>query len=190
MLRQLNNRYLLLSNLINLQELHISGNLISSIVELSQSSQESLLFKSEMSSFYTPAVYYTGSGESDEKQGGLFDIQALEGLVNLRALNLSSNVIADITPLESLVNLEWLSLYDNEIEDISPLVNNSGIGSGDFVDVNRNYLDLSEGSTDILAVGELQSRVVNINYQDQKSSPSGSYIKFNPKNRREDKKSE
>ena len=170
----------LLSNLINLQELHISGNLISSIVELSQSSQESLLFKSEMSSFYTPAVYYTGSGESDEKQGGLFDIQALEGLVNLRALNLSSNVIADITPLESLVNLEWLSLYDNEIEDISPLVNNSGIGSGDFVDVNRNYLDLTEGSTDILAVGELQSRGVNINYQDQKTSPSGSYIKFNP----------
>ncbi len=133
-----------------------------------------------MSSFYNPDAYYSASGETEEKQGGLFDIQALEGLVNLRALNLSSNVIADITPLESLVNLEWLSLYDNEIEDISPLVNNLGIGSGDFMDVSRNYLDLTEGSTDMLAVAELQSRGVNISYQEQKIPTSGSYIEFKP----------
>jgi hypothetical protein len=59
-------------------------------------------------------------------------------------------------------------------------VNNLGIGSGDFVDVNRNYLDLTENSTDMIAIGELQSRGVNINYQDQKTPTSGSYIKFNP----------
>jgi|GEM_PF-620888 len=166
-----------LSNLTNLQELHISGNIISSIGELSQAS---ILLKQEMSSFYQPASYDLQSGPVEEKQGGIFDIQALEGLVNLRSLNLSSNIIADITPLESLVNLEWLSLYDNEIEDISPLVNNLGIGSGDFVDVNRNYLDLTENSTDMVAIVELQSRGVNINYQDQKTTTSGSYIKFNP----------
>jgi len=165
-----------LSNLINLQELHISGNIISSIGELSQAN----ILKEDMSSFYNPDLYYSASGETEEKQGGLFDIQALEGLINLRSLSLSSNVIADISPLESLVNLEWLSLYDNEIEDISPLVNNLGIGSGDFVDVNRNYLDLTENSADMIAIGELQSRGVNIDYQDQKTPTSGSYIKFIP----------
>ena len=88
------------------------------------------------------------------------DLSALAGLTNLTRLQLSGNNISDplsvgginqpdkaaafrehisdISALAGLTNLTALYLRDNSILDISPLVANTGLGSGDTVDVQRN----------------------------------------------------
>jgi Leucine-rich repeat (LRR) protein len=57
-------------------------------------------------------------------------------------------MIQDLTPLQGLVNLNMLYLAENQIDDISPLVQNSGLGKGDLVDIEENPLDLTDGSDD------------------------------------------
>ena len=95
------------------------------------------------------------------------DIPSLSGLTNLTSLNLEDNNITDISPLASLTNLTWLNLWDNRIWDISaledltnleslflgnnlildlsPLVANTGLGTGDVIDlrINRALSDIS-----------------------------------------------
>ena len=69
------------------------------------------------------------------------DISAVSGLTNLRILYLSSNTISDISAVAGLTNLTSLYLSSNTISDISPLVSNTGLGTGDEVDVRRNALN-------------------------------------------------
>ena len=95
------------------------------------------------------------------------DISSLSGLTNLTSLNLGDNEITDISSLAALTNLTWLNLWDNRIWDISalkdlnglesvllgdnlildlaPLVANTGLGTGDVVDlrINRALSDTS-----------------------------------------------
>ena len=79
------------------------------------------------------------------------NIVTLEGIqycVDLTNLLLSDNRIVDITALSNLTNIWILDLHNNQISDIAPLVNNAGIGSGDYVEVQRNQLALIPGSAD------------------------------------------
>ena len=69
------------------------------------------------------------------------DISAVAGLTNLTSLYLSSNTISDISAVSGLTNLTWLGLGSNTISDLSPLVSNTGLGTGDAVDVRRNALN-------------------------------------------------
>ena len=102
------------------------------------------------------------------------DISALSGLTNLRTLRLGRNDIDDIAALSSLnklmyVNLERnlikdisalatpLRLYDldlrsNRISDILPLVQNSGFGHGDRVDLRSNPIGETSLHHDIPAL--------------------------------------
>ena len=93
------------------------------------------------------------------------DISAVVGLTNLTTLYLDSNNISDISPLAGLANLTELSLRGNStISDISPLVENTGLGSGDYwvsVDVRGNFLNTVSINTHIPA---LQSRGVAIQF--------------------------
>jgi Leucine-rich repeat (LRR) protein len=57
-----------------------------------------------------------------------------------------------------------LNLSGNQISDISPLLENSGIGEGDDINLEDNNLDLSEGSEDMLNIKALQDRGVIVNY--------------------------
>ena len=71
------------------------------------------------------------------------DISPLAGLTKLTRLGLSSNSISGISALAGLTNLTLLKLDNNSISDLSPLVANTGLGSGDTVDVRSNPLNYS-----------------------------------------------
>ena len=89
----------------------------------------------------------------------VLDITPVAGLTNLTELHLWDNNISDISPLADLTSLTWLSLGDNNISDISPLVTNTGLGSGDTVDVSKNPLSSVSIHTHIPA---LQGRGVTV----------------------------
>jgi len=61
----------------------------------------------------------------------------LEGLT---CLNANGRSIADLTGLEYVTDLTYLNLYNDQISDISPLVDNSGLGDGDEIDLRDNPL--------------------------------------------------
>ena len=69
------------------------------------------------------------------------DISAVAELTNLTELWLSTNSISDISAVAGLTNLTELWLYGNSISDLSPLVENTGLGNGDFVNVQENFLN-------------------------------------------------
>lgn len=86
------------------------------------------------------------------------DLSPLSGLVNLKELYLSDNLISNIDALQGLSQLNILNLANNEISDISALLNNSGLGEGDTVFLDNNYL-IPEGQ-----ILELKSKGVKVQY--------------------------
>jgi internalin A len=90
----------------------------------------------------------------------IIDINALSSLINLKVLWLQENRIVDISELSGLTNITQILLRNNQISDISPLVNNPGIGSGDYVGLSYNYLDLTWGSSNWLDIETLEDRGV------------------------------
>ena len=92
------------------------------------------------------------------------DISPLAGLTNLETLDLDRNAISNISPLAGLTDLTELRLQNNRISDISPLVANTGLGSGDTVDVRRNPLNHASIKIHIPA---LQSRGVTVEFDDR-----------------------
>ena len=70
---------------------------------------------------------------------------------------LGDNAISDLTPLVGLINLTELRLENNTISDIAPLVENTGLGLGNWVDVRGNPLSDTSINTHIPA---LQARGV------------------------------
>ena len=92
------------------------------------------------------------------------DIASLAGLTHLKRLRLNQNRISDISPLSSLIELTALRLDRNNITDLSPLVANTGLGSGDTVDVRGNPLSYQSIHTHIPT---LQSRGVTVEFDNQ-----------------------
>ena len=82
----------------------------------------------------------------------------MAGLTRLEAGNAN---ISDLTGLEGAINLTSLSLSGNSISDISPLVANTGLGSGDVVNVSENPLNSASINTHIPA---LQTRGVTVEF--------------------------
>ncbi|MEE8350288.1 MAG: leucine-rich repeat domain-containing protein, partial [Acidobacteriota bacterium] len=69
---------------------------------------------------------------------GISDLDFAVGLVNLQILRLCDNNVRTLTPLSGLVELQTLDLADNLISDLSPLVDNTGLGTGDTIDIRGN----------------------------------------------------
>ncbi len=69
--------------------------------------------------------------------GNLFtDLSPLAGLTTLQNLELTGNSITDLSALSGLTNLSRLDLrYNPDLSNIQPLLNNSGIGAGDIVEL-------------------------------------------------------
>ena len=128
--------------LTNLTELNLSGNSISSIAAVAGLTQLTWLHL---------------------QSNRISDISALAGLTNLTAMRLDRNRISDISVLSSLTQLTELRLDRNNITDISPLVANTGLGSGDTVDVRGNPLGHTSIKTHIPA---LKSRGVMVEFDD------------------------
>ena len=91
------------------------------------------------------------------------DISALSGLINLINLDLSQNKIADISALAGLTELREVFLSVNNISDLAPLAANTGLGSGDIVDVKTNPLNDASIITHISA---FQARGVRVSFDE------------------------
>ena len=124
-----------LSGLTSLTYLVLDGNAISDISPLS--GLASLTY-----------LYLSGNSISD--------ISALSGLASLTTLYLSANSISDISPLSGLTSLTQLVLLNNRnLTDIQPLLDNTGLGAGDTVDLRCT----SVSGTDVAA---LQAKGVTV----------------------------
>ena len=129
-----------LSGLTNLLSLFLSTNSISDVSALSGLTRLELLYLDTNS---------------------ISDLSSLSGLTNLERLGLSSNSISDVSALSGLTNLERLYLDTNNISDISPLVANTGLGTGDEIDVRNNPLSTISLNTHIPA---LQDRRIEVRF--------------------------
>ena len=90
------------------------------------------------------------------------DIGVLQDLRNLTYLSLSSNRVVDISAVSDLTNLWIVNLEDNQINSIVPLISNTGIGDGDYVEIQRNRLSPIPDSADIQTI---VNRGVNVVYE-------------------------
>ncbi|MBE0431753.1 MAG: leucine-rich repeat domain-containing protein [Dehalococcoidia bacterium] len=89
------------------------------------------------------------------------DISPLAGLTNLTELGLWHNQITTVTHLKDLTKLSRLMLRGNQISDISPLVQNAGLGTGDYVDLRDNPLSSASINT---YIPQLQGRGVEVDF--------------------------
>ncbi|GEM_PF-5168453 len=88
------------------------------------------------------------------------NLTPLSGLTKLTSLNLCFNgQISDLTPLTGLTNLDRLLLRYDGVSDLAPLVNNAGLGAGDYLDLVGNPLSSTSLNTYIPA---LQARGVDV----------------------------
>jgi len=123
-----------LSTLINLTELSLINNQISDLSALSGlTNLLNLKLLNNQISDISPLSGLTNLTRLRLHNNLINDISTLSSLTNLMHLELSDNQINDISALSFLTNIYTLSLHDNQITDISPLVENSGLGSGDWL---------------------------------------------------------
>ena len=87
------------------------------------------------------------------------DITPIETLTGLRFVDLDDNRITDLGPVSGLTALERLTAHGNQITDLAPLVANSGLGTGDYVELIGNPLDCTAQRANIDA---LTSRGVSL----------------------------
>ena len=73
------------------------------------------------------------------------------------------NEISDVSVLSSLTKLAYLDLHRNKISDVAPLATNTGLGSGDQVDVTGNPLNDASINTHIPA---LQNKGVDVSFDE------------------------
>ena len=84
--------------------------------------------------------------------GVISDMSPLAGLVRLEWLNIGENAITDVSALTGLISLDHLVLSNNFISDLSPLLSNTGLGSGDKIEVYGNPLSEDSLKTHIIAL--------------------------------------
>ena len=90
------------------------------------------------------------------------DLTGLEHATSLEKLYLGQNNISDISALADLILLNELYLEDNSISDLLSLVENTGLGDGDKVDVSGNPLNAVSIHT---YIPTLQTRGVEVIFE-------------------------
>ena len=147
-----------LSGLTNLTTLDLSFNVVSDISALSGLTELTTLKLGNYSPPYSlisriPAILSAAlaAGRQPPMATG-----------RLASLNTGPyNTISNISALSGLTKLTQLSLEANLISDISPLVSNTGLGTGDTVDLRYNPLSYASLYTHIPA---LQARGVTVEF--------------------------
>ena len=151
-----------LSNLTSLTHLDLGINQISDISALSiLTSLTWLSLRFNQITDISPLSNLTAIIRLNLNNNQINDISPLSEYTSLEKLYLNNNLINDISPLSNLFALEDIELSNNQVSDISALVANSGIGSGDSVDLYDNPLSEEAISTQIPA---LRERGVNVRY--------------------------
>ena len=151
-----------LSGLTNLTRLDLSSNSISNISSLSSLTSLTWLDLAYNSiSNISSLSGLTSLAWLELSSNGISDITPLSGLTGLTNLYLRFNNISNISSLSSLTNLTVLWLRQNNISDIAPLVANTGLGSGDRVDVRSNPLSATSRN---MQIPTLQARGVSVQF--------------------------
>ena len=144
----------------NLESLALSHNIITDIsVVVGLTNLESLALSHNIITDISALAGLANLKDLELGGNAISDVSAVTGLTNLTFLYLSHNIITDISALVGLTNLEWLLLENNAITDLSPLVANTGLGSRDYIYVDRNPLDSVSINTHIPV---LESRGVEV----------------------------
>ena len=155
-----------LSSLTSLERLYLSDNSISDISSLSSlTSLERLTLSLNSISDISSLPSLTNLTWLNLADNSISDISSLSSLTNLRYLWLVRNSISDVSVLSGLTNLRSLYIYNCSISDLAPLVANTGLGSGDRVDVRNNPLSATSINAHIPA---LQSRGVEVRFSASK----------------------
>jgi len=95
----------------------------------------------------------------EKPTGDIFDTD-LEAIIEMIGNNLN---IVDLTGVEYCINLVYLELAQNQITDIAPLADNSGLDTGDFIDLQGN--PLTDTSKDTY-IPQLVNRGVYVYYDE------------------------
>ena len=159
-----------LAGLTKLQRVYLDSNRVSSIGALSglRDLKDLSLWHNQISDI-TPLSGLAALENLDIGRNQISDISPLGGLSNLLCLYLNENQIVNIDCLAGFTELETLWLDHNFIEDIDPLVANSGLGSGDYIILEYNRLDLSDGSDDMRNINTLIERGATVHFRPQRS---------------------
>ena len=142
-----------LAGLTNITLLSLENNSVSDISALAELTNITLLSLEDNSvSDISALAGFTNLELLDLDKNAISDISPLAGLTQLLLLGLNNNPISDISALAELTNLIELWLGNNSISDLSPLVANTGLGSGDIVEVRGNPLNALSINTHIPAL--------------------------------------
>ena len=87
------------------------------------------------------------------------DISPLADLRSLTYLGLGGNAIVDVSPLRDLTSLHDLFLSFNRIADVSALVENVGLGKGDYIELGENPIPCGANA---MQIQTLRSRGVRV----------------------------
>ena len=122
-----------LAGLVNLKELNIEENIVTSLEALSRLTQlkELRAGKNRITDLSPLAglvnletlslesnSYMEQDASGSYVDTGIFEITALEGLTALKSLNISYNNITSLAPVSALPNLEYLNAASNNLTDI------------------------------------------------------------------------
>ena len=155
-----------LSNLTSLERLYLDNNSISDVTPLSNLIRLIRLYlDSNNISNVTPLSNLTSLERLVLGNNSISNVTPLSNMISLEWLGLDNNSISNVTPLSNMTSLEWLLLNNNSISDLAPLVANTGLGSGDKVDVSNNPLSATSINIHIPA---LQSRGVEVDFSASK----------------------
>ena len=158
-----------LTGITSLRGLSLSGNNISDFSPLSGLSYlNSLSLGYTHMSDITPLCNMTSLRDLYLENNQIANISALSDLINLQYLFLEHNRISDISVLSNLTNLYRLELSSNNISEIVSLVDNTGLGFGDYLDLYCNPLSASSIDSSIPV---LEARGVSVGYTDPPNAP-------------------
>lgn len=151
-----------LTNLVGLTGLSLSGNQISDLSPLAGLNK--LLFvklADNQIADLSPLANVTNLRSLTLDLNEISDLSPLAGLNDLEFIRLRQNQISDLSPLAGLNNLDVLWLGQNQISGVEALVDNDGLGDGDFVELHSNPLSQAALCQDIPT---LQSRGVRVDH--------------------------
>ena len=164
-----------LAGLVDLTTLALRENPIGSIAPLSGMSDLEVLWLDGIQlDDVGPLSGLTNLRELYLNFNEVVDVEPLAELTGLTLLDMHANRVCDVVSLQGLTELASLDLRENRIADLGPLVSNVGIGSGDYVDVRWNHLNLSPGSHDMEDIDTLLGRGVDLQYDPQQEAPDTS----------------
>ena len=104
---------------------------------------------------------HSGLRQALEDEWNITDLTEKE-MANLTSLTASRRKINDITGLEHATKLTSIDLSNNRITNLQPLIDNSGLGDGDVVNLEGNLLETPKAWA---SIKELRNRGVKVEIQ-------------------------